>query len=247
MGFDAWILAILFFLIALCYSSAGFGGGSMYLALLVMVGWSPHHMSVAALLCNLLAAGSAAWHFGRAGLVRWRLVASLAALSAPMAYLGGRLRVSPEVFSFILGFTLILIALRILCWDEKNMPAPRPGVRAWLWPASAAIGWVSGLVGIGGGILLSPVLMLSGHAAPREAAGAASVFIVLNSIAGLLGKMSGDWLPRPGLVLLLGCAVLAGGQIGGYIGANRLPRLLLARITAIVLVIASFKLLGELL
>ncbi|MBI3315427.1 MAG: sulfite exporter TauE/SafE family protein [Candidatus Omnitrophica bacterium] len=241
-------LSLLFFLVALVYSMVGFAGGSSYLAILILAGFPYEQVPPIALVCNLIVSISAFWHFLKGGYFEWKRVLPFVIFSMPMAFLGGRTPVAKELFYFLLGFSLFAAGIRMFMPD-KNFEGTRPVSPQETWflgmPLGAVLGFLSGLVGIGGGIFLSPLLFFMRWASAKEAAAAASFFILVNSFAGLLGQLQ-KGMPAPGEWLLwLGLAVFFGGQLGARVGATRLPRLEIQRITAVLILYVSFSLLGK--
>lgn len=243
---EIW-LAVAFFWIALSYSMAGFGGGSSYLAVLVFAGLPYQSVPPLALVCNLIVTGCAVWSFNRMGHFRLMNVLPFVIFSIPAAYLGGRISIGKELFSLLLGFSLLAVSVRLMIFGkDRDCEAPVSRKRIWAagLPAGAALGFLSGLVGIGGGIFLSPLLLLARWAGAKEAASSAAFFIFVNSWAGLSGhlhKGGGGFA----LLIPLGLAVFAGGQLGSRLGACRIPGLSLARITAALVLAASVKLILE--
>jgi len=230
-------------LVAALYGSVGHGGASGYIALLVLAGLAAERVAFPALALNLIVAGLAAWNFHRAGHSRWKLLWPLAAASVPAAFFGGVWYLPPHIYRIILGVTLLAGAARFLFLQKAVAARPLPAHFTTMAPfIGAVLGLVSGLVGVGGGIFLSPLLMLLGWADARETAWASAVFIWVNSVAGLTARqLSGqaDWA----LVPPLAAAVLLGGAVGSWLGAHRLPRIVLQRLNGAVLLLASVKLL----
>jgi hypothetical protein len=169
-------------------------------------------------------------------------------LSMPMAYLGGTLSISRDVFSCLIGFCLLVAAGRMLMKDDNfNEPKEVSSAEAWIVgvPGGAILGFLSGIVGIGGGIFLSPLLLLLRWVDAKQAAACASFFIVVNSLAGL----GGHWHKAvfdPRLILPLGAAVFLGGQIGSRLGAFHLPKLVLQRVLAVLVASVAIKMLMSL-
>ena len=238
-------LCILFFLIALFYSMAGFGGGSSYLAVMVLFGLSFQSIRPIGLFCNIIVTLSGFWHFYKAGYFRPERVLPFIVLSIPMAYIGGSLAISDYLFRLLLGVSLFFVAIRIaLPGDSFENGIVVSKARAWFvgLPVGAALGFMSGLVGIGGGIFLSPILLLMRWVNVKEAAACASFFILVNSLAGLGGQLQHGALDTH-LLLPLGISVFLGGQLGAHFSAYRLPRRALEKVLAVLVFYVSAKLL----
>jgi len=243
-SFPFW-LPVVFFLIATVYSTVGFGGGSSYLAVLALVGITYTVIPQTALVCNLVVAGVGVWYFVRNGQIDFPRVLPFLVLSIPMAYLGGRLPVARNLFMVLLGVSLFVAGLRTL------LPPPRAGVfsglsirRGWIvgLPVGAALGFLSGLVGIGGGIFLAPVLILTGWGDARRTAAASALFILVNSAAGLTGQwVKGFHLDVMVLPLLF--AVFLGGQIGARLASYRLPVSGVQRLLSVLILFVSVRVL----
>ncbi len=240
-------LALVFCVIAFLYASVGFGGGSSYTAILAMVGFSAATIPVIALSCNLVVATGGAIRFIRAGHLPWGRMAPLFILSIPLAYLAGRFRIAPGAYFLLLGMSLLVAA--ILLWRKQTAqhPAdlkPLPVGNGLL--IGGLLGALSGLTGIGGGIFLSPLLMLKGWALPKEAAATAAVYIVVNSLAGLLGQLSkAGSSEHVTLVLPLGVAVLLGGTFGSKLGAGKLSPQVMRKGTAALVALVSLRILAK--
>jgi uncharacterized membrane protein YfcA len=237
-------LPVLFFVIAIAYASVGFGGGSAYIAAMVLVGLSYQLVPQSALVCNLLVSAGGVWHFSRAGHFDWRRLLPFMVLSVPMAFLGGRVQVSQHVFVLLLGCSLLVAGTRLL------LPSPQQRHRslsiriAWLAgvPIGAGLGFLAGVVGIGGGVFLAPLLLITGWATPKQAAAAAAVFILLNSSAGLAGQFAKGWM-LDGMVVPLALAAMLGGQIGSRLGARRMTPVTVRRVLASLVVMVSLRVL----
>ena len=254
------VLALLFAATALLYASVGFGGGSTYTALLALSGTDYRLLPIISLACNVAVVAGGVWRFGRAGAVPWARALPLCAASVPLAWLGGRLVVPEAVFTGLLGGSLLAAGALMLAPPARR-PAPlgaavatRPArpLRLTEPALGGALGLLSGVVGIGGGIFLAPVLHLTGWAGARAVAGTASLFILVNSLAGLAGQLSKLAGPGPGLAPgtgeLLGywpllLAVVLGGQLGARLGSQVLPPALLRRLTALLVLIVGVRLL----
>ena len=226
---------------AVLYSSVGHAGASAYLAAMGLFGVAPAAMRPAALAMNIVVAAAGTWRFVSAGAVPGGLLLPLCAASVPAAFVGGAIRLPASVYAPLLALTLLVGAWRLWSRLEHGDLRPPPPARALL-VIGAGFGLLAGLTGIGGGIFLSPTLILAGWETPRRTAGASVVFILVNSIAGILGHLSTAGQVPPGTALLAAVA-LAGGLYGSWLGARRLPPLALRRLLAAVLVIAGMKLL----
>ena len=240
-----------FFATALLYASVGFAGGSTYTALLLLVGVSQTILPVISLVCNLIVSTGGSIRFARAGLVPWRRLWPLLAVSVPAALIGGMLPVSKTVFVVLLGGSLIVAGVLLLVQREPRERGDEKRRFALLGPViAAALGLLAGIVGIGGGIFLAPVLHLIGWDRAKRVAASASVFILTNSIAGLAGQLvkSGSDAVTSSAVLAywpLAVAVLIGGQIGSRAGVQILPPTLLRRLTALLIIFAAGYLLWK--
>ena len=241
-------LAAAFFATALLYASVGFAGGSTYTALLVLAGTSIAILPIVSLTCNLIVAGGGTRQFARAGLVPWRRLWPLLAVSVPAAFVGGALPVSKTVFVALLGGSLLVAGLLLLFQREPGSAGERPTHYGILGPAIALpLGLLAGIVGIGGGIFLAPVLHLIGWDRAKRVAASASVFILVNSMAGLAGQATKltdtAALARVAAYWPLALAVLVGGQIGSRVGIQFLPPTLLRRLTAVLILYVAGQLL----
>ncbi len=242
MTSDALLLALLFFGAALLYSSVGHAGASAYLAAMALVGVPAATMRPTALVLNLFVATIVIVRFARAGHLPWRSLVPLAAGSVPMAFLGGSIDLPGEIYRPLVAVVLLAGAWRLATATPVTDDEVRPGVP--LLPgvlAGAAIGLLAGLTGTGGGIFLTPLLVLAAWTGTRDAAGLSGAFILVNSIAGLAGLATGGASLPPALPLWV-AAVVAGGLIGSWLGAARFSILNLRRALAFVLVLAAAKL-----
>ena len=238
---EALILAALFFAAALLYSSVGHAGASAYLAAMALVGLPPDVMRPTALVLNLFVASIVVVRFSLAGHLPWRELLPLVAGSIPAAYLGGGIELPGEIYRPLVALVLLAGAWRLSTAGPSD-DRPATGVPVVVGVlAGAAIGLLAGLTGTGGGIFLTPLLVLAGWATTRNAAGLSGAFILANSIAGLAGLLTGGLSLPPMLPLWIG-AVVAGGLIGSWLGAARFSILQLRRALAFVLVIAAVKL-----
>ncbi len=240
------VLGLLFLLTALLYSSVGHAGASGYLAAMALFDMAPAQMKPTALVLNASVAAIGTWNFWRGGWFRWRLFWPFALTSIPAALIGGAITLPDIYYRPLVGAVLIYSGARLLLPVGRSDQAPSPPSLPVALVAGALLGLLSGLTGVGGGIFLSPLLVLAGWATVREAAGVAVPFILVNSIAGLLGRgLVVSTLPAA-MPLWLAC-VLLGGSLGSWLGSHRLPSLAIRRLLAVVLLLAGGKLLSSVL
>jgi uncharacterized membrane protein YfcA len=228
--------------ISFLYSSVGHAGASGYIAVMSLLGLSPGFIKPVALILNILVASIASWQFYRAGHFQWRTFWPYAVLAIPFAFLGGFLTVPVHVFKVFLGivliFSAVILLVRIKATDEATLP-PR-GVSIGV---GAGLGFMAGITGTGGGIFLTPTLILFRWAKTRTASATSALFILANSISGLLGVMTHTKILPPVTMLApLLAAVLIGGTTGSYLGSRRFSKEIIKTFLAIVLAIASCKL-----
>ena len=239
---EALLLAALFLAAAVLYASVGHAGASAYLAAMALVGLASETMRPTALVLNLFVATIVVVRFTRAGHLPWRGLVPLAATSIPLAFVGGVIDVPDEVYRPLVAAVLVVGAWRIGTGQTQSDDIAEP--RIPVLPALAAggtIGLLAGLTGTGGGIFLTPLLVLAGWTGARDAAGLSGAFILVNSIAGLAGVLTGGVTLPPALPLWIG-AVVIGGAAGSWLGASRFSILNLRRALALVLVLAAAKL-----
>lgn len=236
------IAAIL--VVAVMYSSVGHGGASGYLAVMAFMGVMPEVTRPTALVLNLFVASIGTYQFWRAGYFRWRIFWPFAVASVPFSFIGGLIHLPTQIYKYVLGAVLMLAALR-LAWRLKadNETHP-PHIRIALC-IGAVIGLLSGMVGVGGGIFLTPVLLLAGWSETKTAAGVSAAFILVNSISGLLGSLSSNYDALgqlPATVWFWIAAAVSGGLLGSTLGAKRFDSLTMRRVLAVVLLFAGVKL-----
>ncbi|HEX8162755.1 MAG TPA: sulfite exporter TauE/SafE family protein [Pyrinomonadaceae bacterium] len=241
---DVLLLSLLVMLAAALYSSVGHGGASAYLAAMALFGLAPSVMKPTALCLNLLVASLTTFRFYRAGHFSARTFLPFAAASVPFAFLGGALALPAGVYKPVVGVVLVYAAVRLFI-DARARADAGEGLRTPpLWLAAllgAGLGFLSGLTGVGGGIFLSPLLLLMRWADVRRTAGVSAAFILVNSAAGLLGNVASVKSLPPALPYLA-AAALFGGLVGSELGSRRLPSPAIRRLLALVLVIAGGKL-----
>jgi uncharacterized membrane protein YfcA len=235
-------IAILFFVGAALYASVGHGGASSYLAVMGLFSLAPDVMKPTALALNILVAGVATFKFYRAGLFSWGLFWPFAIASIPAAFLGGAVMLPARSYKIVVGVVLLYAA--VWMFRSAMRPISKETHPPPLWAAliaGLAIGFLSGLTGVGGGIFLSPLLLSMGWAETRATSGVAAPFILVNSIAGLLGHIA-SVAQLPPSVPVWGAAALLGGWIGASYGSKRAPVPVLRQLLSLVLVVAGTKL-----
>jgi uncharacterized membrane protein YfcA len=236
-------LALLFALAAALYSSVGHGGASAYIAAMALFSIAPETMKPTALALNLLVAGFGAWRNWRRGLSNWRLVLAFAVTASPAAFIGGGIHLPAVYYKPLVGILLWLAAARLV-WQPTalaNRPVSAPSWRVSL-PIGAVLGLLAGLSGTGGGIFLSPFIILLHWEETRRTSGVVAAFIFLNSAAGLAGNAAAVGQLPSELPIFL-AAVAAGAAIGTWLGVERLPRPWLLRALGLVEAIAGAKML----
>lgn len=236
----AWlVLAVA--LVAFLYSSVGHAGASGYIAVMGLAALSPALIKPTALVLNVLVASIGSWQFLRAGHFRWRLFWPFALLSVPLAFVGGALDLPTEWFKRLVGLVLLVSAANFFWRPGDDAPRGEPP-RATALASGGVLGLFAGLTGTGGGIFLTPLMLLMRWARTREVAATSVVFILVNSLAGLAGNASAA-RAIPSLAWPLAAAALVGGTLGSWLGSRRLPPVTIKRLLALVLVIAGFHLL----
>jgi hypothetical protein len=240
------ILLAAVFTVAFFYSSVGHGGATGYLAALALLGVAPLSARVAVLIANVLVASVAWWRFWKAGHFDWRVLLTFAVASVPCAWLGSRVHVSAHVYKLVLGGVLTAAGLTLLFrarWQTDDVT-----ILKFFWPLAlligAVLGFFAGLTGIGGGVFLSPLLYLFRWVKPKTTGGIAAGFIVVNSIAGLIGAGWGK-ITHAGPLLWLTLPAVIGALLGTHYGARRWSSVTFSRVLAAVLIFAGGKLLFE--
>ena len=236
------ILILGIFTVAVLYSCVGHGGASGYIAVMTLCGVAPLVIKPTALALNIMVALIASWQFYRAGYFRWSLFWPFALTSIPLAFLGGFFILPAYGYKYlvvlVLWFSAVRLFIRPGSWTEVLR---RPPIAISL-VIGAGLGFLSGLIGVGGGIFLSPLLILMGWAGAKETSAVAALFILVNSCAGLLGYVqAGHAIPAYVFQFIL--AAVSGGLMGSYLGSHRLPVPLVQKVLSIVLVLAGYKIL----
>ncbi len=234
------MLTLGIFVIAFLYASVGHAGASGYIAIMSLLSVAPDAIKPTALALNILVASIGAWQFWRAGHFSWRLFWPFALLSVPLALIGGYINLPAQLFKVMLGIILIYSAVRFLLRPPPEQE-PRVPPRAVALASGGALGLLSGLTGTGGGIFLTPLLLLMHWAKTKPAAAVSALFILVNSVAGLLGNISST-KQFPTFALVLVAAAGIGGSIGSYFGSRRFDPAVIKKLLAVVLIIAGTKL-----
>ncbi len=235
-----WILTAAVFAIAVLYSSVGHAGASGYIAVMSLLSVAPAEIKPIALALNILVASIGTWQFWRAGHFSWHLFWPFALLSVPFAFVGGYLNLPSHLFKILVGMVLLLSAAQFL-FRPSAESEPRQPPRLVAVGAGGLLGLLSGLTGTGGGIFLTPLLILMRWARTKSAAAVSAPFILLNSASGLAGNISAT-KSFPAFAWALVIAVVIGGAIGSWFGSRQLPHMAIKRLLAIVLTIAGCKL-----
>jgi uncharacterized membrane protein YfcA len=235
----------IFFIIAICliaflYSSVGHGGASGYLGLMALFGIEVALMKPSALILNLFVSSIAFISYYRAGHFRLKLLLPFVATSIPLAFLGSTLEVPPELYKKILGICLFIAALRIVIRTAKDGERKRLSIPIAM-VTGALIGFFSGMIGIGGGIILSPLLLLTRWGGMKETAAVSAAFIFLNSLSGLSGHIAAGMAVPPEIILWI-VVVMAGGFLGSWTGGFRLSLPQLKYLITVVMLMAGIKL-----
>lgn len=240
---DLLILVPIFFFIAMIYSSAGFGGGSSYLAVLSLFSIEFTTIRMLALLCNIAVVSGSVWIFYKKRYLKIRKILPLVFLSVPFAFLGGLLQIDQEIFFVLLGSTL-LVAGVLMMFSKSKKATQLPRFSNAI--IGGGIGFLSGIVGIGGGVFLSPVLYFSGWAEAKVIAATTAAFILVNSISGLTGQLmtNGFEIEYSSAVLLV-LAVIFGGQIGARFTAGKVNPLIIRKITSLVILVVAVRILWQ--
>jgi uncharacterized membrane protein YfcA len=233
-------LAVCIFVVAMLYASVGHGGASGYLAVMALFSLHPEALKPTALLLNIIVAGVGAYLYCSARQFSWRVFWPFVITSIPASFLGGTFSLPPEIYRPALGLVLIFAAWRLFVRKDQVDYETKIPANTTAMLVGAVLGFVSGLIGVGGGIFLSPLMILLRWARVREVSGIAALFILVNSISGLLGHMSSlhhvpDYAP-----LLAGMALI-GGSIGALCGSRHLPVATILKAMSLMLVLAGGK------
>lgn len=240
MPLSIWLIAALFFFLALAYSSVGLGGGSAYTASLVVFGFSSISIPLISLTLNLIVTTIGSFHFIKNRHLKFNLILPFLISSIPMAYLGGSLHLSKEVFQWILFTSLLFALLRLYFWNNTKLQislSPKSKLIVSLI-AGSILGLVAGIVGIGGGIYLVPLIIILGLGTIQQAAACGAIFVWMNSLSGLASRLQYNYIDLSPYIPLL-IAVIAGGTLGSFIGSVKLPAKTMEKILGIIVITAT--------
>jgi uncharacterized membrane protein YfcA len=240
-------LPLAFFGTALLYASVGFGGGSTYSALLALWGFNAQLLPIVSLCCNIVVVSGSTIRFARNGTIPWRGALTVSLVAAPLAFLGGLTPIKETTFFLLLGLSLVFAGIALLLPRTAEAEGRPTRLARYMPFAAAPLGYLAGLVGIGGGIFLAPLLHLTRWDKARRIAATASLFILINSIAGLIGQFAKQGPDRFALALSgalpLLIAVVIGGQIGSLLALRFLPERVIRWLTAALTIWAGSQLL----
>lgn len=238
---NIYLFLLILPIISFLYSSVGHGGASGYLALMALFSFAPETMKPTALLLNLFVAGISFYYYFKEGYFNRKLFLSFAISSIPFAFLGGTIEIDASIYKKILAILLVFAILKMLnVFGKENNSIKQ--VKLWQGLiVGGIIGFFSGLIGIGGGIILTPVILLLHWGKMKEAAAVSALFIWVNSASGLIGQLFTGTVIQTESFILVGIALI-GGVLGGYVGSKKLNNQKLRYILAVVLVMACFKL-----
>ena len=238
------LLACCLLLGSALYTTVGHAGASAYIAIMALFGVAPSVMRPTALVLNILVAAYASWRYVGAGLFRWRTIWPVLTSAIPAAFLGGSIQLPGQYYRPLVGVVLLAAAARLLWSKEpKAVQEPVDMPVGWGLLAGCGIGLLSGLTGTGGGIFLSPLILFAGWSDTRTASGVAAVFILCNSVAGLLGNLA-SVRSLPSDLPLLAAAALGGAVVGTMLGISQFANTTILKALGLVLVIAGLKMIG---
>lgn len=234
------IVCLAMLVIAFLYSSVGHAGASGYIAVMTLLGYAPDIIKPTALILNILVACLSSWQFWRAGYFQWSLFWPFALIAVPCAFIGGYVNLPVRLFKILVGIVLLYSAFRFLVRPKPDADVNPPS-REVAMPVGAGLGLLSGLTGTGGGIFLTPLMIFMRWARTKTASATSAVFILVNSVGGLLGNLTSTQT-LPSFALLLMGSVVIGGAVGSYYGSRRFSTTVVKRMLAVVLTIAGIKL-----
>jgi len=227
-------------IVAFLYSSVGHAGASGYIAVMTLFSMAPSVIKPVALVLNVMVASIGAWQFWRAGHFSWNLFWPFAVLSIPFAFVGGYLNLPAHIFKILVGIVLLLSAVKFLV-DPMEKPVTRAPARSISSGVGAGLGLLAGLTGTGGGIFLTPLVLLMGWARTKTASAVSALFILVNSVSGLVGNFSAT-KSFPTFAWSFVATALVCGAAGSYLGSRRYSPVIIKRLLSVVLIIAGLKL-----
>jgi len=236
------IIAILFFIIAVLYASVGFGGGSSYIAILLLAGIAISDVRLTALICNIIVVSGSSINYMRAGMIPWKKILPIIIFSVPFAFIGGMVELQSSIYK-ILASLLLIIASVLMFIQIDNLKAKKEISVGALSGIGGGIGLVSGAIGIGGGIFLSPILHLMKWQTAKVISATASFFILANSLAGIAGQLTNNIIIDWNSLKWLGVAVLVGGQVGNYLNLKVLDQGRVRLFTAVLIGLIGIRIL----
>jgi uncharacterized membrane protein YfcA len=242
-----YIIAILFFIVALSYSSVGLGGGTSYAALLAIAGYNSTMIPMISLSLNVIVTSIGSYYFIHNKHANYRLVAPFLLSSMPMAYLGGALQLPQELFFLLLLVALLFVAARIYFWKDTtfHLGLGNTGKIIFSLVTGSVLGMLAGITGIGGGIFLVPLIIILGLGTVKEAAACGAIFVWLNSLAGLVSRLQYNAIDLIEHVPLI-VAVILGSTLGSTLGSSRLSRKAMEKILGVIVLVAIAFLVGKL-
>ena len=236
---SAYLLPILFFIVAFTYSSVGLGGGSSYTALMAIFGINSLAIPMVSLSLNLFVTSIGSFNFIRNKHAKIKLILPFLISSIPMAYLGGSLNLPKEIFYWVLLISLIFVAARIYLWQsmsfQLNLNKNEKIIISLI--AGSVLGLIAGIVGIGGGVYLVPLIIILGLGTEKEAAACGAIFIWLNSASGLLSRLQYNLIDLTNYIPLI-IAVIAGGALGSYMGSFKFSPKVMDKMLGLVIIVA---------
>lgn len=233
------MLAVLFFVVAFAYSSVGLGGGSSYTALMALFGVGTMAIPIVSLTLNLFVTSIGSFNFIRNRHAKIKLILPFLISSIPMSYFGGSLKLPTEVFYWILFISLVFVAARIYFWRSTTikLDLTQKGKIILSLIAGSILGLIAGIVGIGGGIYLVPLIMILGLGTAKEAAACGAIFIWLNSFSGLLSRLQYNSIDLTAYIPLI-AVVMAGGTLGSFMGSFKFSPKTMERVLGAVIIVA---------
>lgn len=242
-----WLLISMFFLVSIVYASVGFGGGSSYLALLTLFGFAFPQLRTTALLCNVVVVSGNVFFYYQQNQYQLKQIVPLLILSVPCAFLGGFLKISAPFFYILLGFTLLTSSVMTWYSSNKNKKYLKNNTNKYPVKASLCggiIGFVSGMVGIGGGIFLAPILYITNWNTPKKIAAAASLYILINSISGVIGHyFNSTFQVQWNKIIVFMFVVMVGGVIGNKMSNRFLKHQYIQKVTAGLIALVGLRIL----